>query len=237
MESGKLAKLNLQPVDKNRNAILPAFDVLFNPNSYLISKAVNWRSIVPGQADDDQEGGQKKPHIEYDAPALVFGGGQGRTLTLQLFYDATDSSILPGGKPVEDVRQLTNQIVALTRKQAKNQEEPPIVVLSWGKFPTGSDFPFTGVITSLRQNFTLFKRNGAPVRATLDLTFTEYISPERNKKEHDPESTTRVIKRGDSLSGIAAEVYGDPQQWRVIAEANGLDDPRRLSPGKRLTIP
>jgi nucleoid-associated protein YgaU len=38
----------------------------------------------------------------------------------------------------------------------------------------------------------------------------------------------RAIKAGDRLPVIAAEVYGDPRLWRVIAEANGIDDPLRF---------
>jgi len=32
-------------------------------------------------------------------------------------------------------------------------------------------------------------------------------------------------------------VYRDPTRWRLIAEANRLDDPRHLEPGWVLTIP
>ncbi|MGW7310516.1 peptidase M23, partial [Streptomyces sp. NPDC054835] len=31
--------------------------------------------------------------------------------------------------------------------------------------------------------------------------------------------------------------YGDATRWRVIAEANGIDDPMRLSPGTELLLP
>jgi len=38
----------------------------------------------------------------------------------------------------------------------------------------------------------------------------------------------RVVKPGDRLPIIAAEVYGDPRLWRLIAEANGIEDPLRF---------
>jgi len=38
----------------------------------------------------------------------------------------------------------------------------------------------------------------------------------------------RSIKAGDRLPLIAAEVYGDPRLWRLIAEANEVDDPLRF---------
>jgi nucleoid-associated protein YgaU len=111
-------------------------------------------------------------------------------------------------------------------------------MVSWGeKPPPGADFPFAGVITQLTQSFSLFLSDGRPVRANLNVSFTEYLDPKKDELETDPEFTTRVVKRADSLSGIAAEVYRDPTRWRVIAEANRLDDPRQIPVGLRLNIP
>jgi len=45
------------------------------------------------------------------------------------------------------------------------------------------------------------------------------------------------IPRGESLSQVAGQVYRDPTLWRVIARANDIRDPRRLEPGRVLTIP
>src|ERR1035438_662909 len=93
------------------------------------------------------------------------------------------------------------------------------------------------VVTQLTQRFTLFRADGTPVRATLTLEFTEYLDPKKDQLETDPEFTTRLFKRGDSLSAIAAEAYSDPTLWRVVAEANQLDDPRKIAIGVRLNIP
>ena len=42
---------------------------------------------------------------------------------------------------------------------------------------------------------------------------------------------------GDALWRIAAEEYGDPAQWRPIAAANNITNPRVLEPGTELIIP
>jgi nucleoid-associated protein YgaU len=56
-----------------------------------------------------------------------------------------------------------------------------------------------------------------------------------------PHSSDRTkllrVVRGDTLSHIAAREYNDPGEWRVIAEENGLDNPRLLAPGTTLLIP
>ncbi len=48
---------------------------------------------------------------------------------------------------------------------------------------------------------------------------------------------SRIVKDGDNLWAIAAKEYGDPEDWRLIAEANHIDNPRKLQPGRQLMIP
>ena len=36
---------------------------------------------------------------------------------------------------------------------------------------------------------------------------------------------------------IAGKEYGNPAEWRIIAEANGIDDPIHLTIGQELLIP
>ena len=50
---------------------------------------------------------------------------------------------------------------------------------------------------------------------------------------------TYTVKKGDSLSKIAKRVYGDPQQWHKIHEANRdiIDNPDLIHPGQVLKLP
>lgn len=232
----KLTKLTITPLEapkqKTKNApftrlLNKAFSVQFNPESYSISKSVNWG---PPKKSNGEEG---KTERQVNAPTVEFQGGGSRQLTLELFFDVTEKV----GENV-DVRQETNKIVALTRIE-RDQGRPRVCEVTWGDAPQGSDFPFIGVITSLTQNFTLFNRNGTPLRANLSVTFLEFLARLVDKRQTDPELTTRIIKRGDTLSNIAAQVYSNPKLWRIIAQANQLDDPRNLEIyiGRTLTIP
>lgn len=47
------------------------------------------------------------------------------------------------------------------------------------------------------------------------------------------------VKKGDSLSKIAKEYYGDPMLYPRIFEANRdvLKDPNKIKPGQKLRIP
>ncbi len=231
-------KLNIKPLSPPDFAskYKDGIKVLFNPNSYSIVKPVTWTQPQPQPCSGG--GGSQETYRDLDAPPLVFGGGGARTLTLQLFFDVTEDGA--GGNPV-DVRVKTNKIVELTRIQrgsGNKNSEPPVCEVSWGeKPPQNSDFPFVGVVTNLTQNFVLFRSTGVPVRANLTVVFTEFIKPKENKQQTDPDFTNYSVKRGDTLSAIAAKLYNDPALWRTIAAANDIDDPRRLQIGVRLAVP
>ncbi|MGK7896333.1 MAG: LysM peptidoglycan-binding domain-containing protein [Xenococcus sp. (in: cyanobacteria)] len=222
-------------VESADRANYPEIKVLFNPESYAIKKGVTWSG---------------KSQKEYNAPILDFGGGGSRELTLELLFDVSEgvknsrfqnrnSNRFLDSTSIEDVRQETNKLVALTRIQRIGGQEqpPPACKVYWGEAPTNSDFPFVGVITNLTQTFTLFKSNGKPIRAKVNITFSEYLNPEYDKRRTDPELTTRIVKSGATLSSIAADVYGNPKLWRLIAQENQLDNPRQLNIGQTLTIP
>lgn len=52
-----------------------------------------------------------------------------------------------------------------------------------------------------------------------------------------PQLATYQVEVGDTLWEIAQRFYGDGTKWRLIANANGIDDPRRLQVGTVLIIP
>jgi nucleoid-associated protein YgaU len=58
-------------------------------------------------------------------------------------------------------------------------------------------------------------------------------------KNAEPEAVFHTVERGDSLSKISKEHYGDPNQYPLIFEANKpmLQDPDKIYPGQVLRIP
>lgn len=66
--------------------------------------------------------------------------------------------------------------------------------------------------------------------------------PEQKAEEKPMEGAipkTVTVQGGDSLSIIAERVYGDPDKWRLIYEANQdkIKNPNQLLVGTKLTIP
>jgi Contractile injection system tube protein len=187
------------------------FDVLFNPTQYGLDKANQISEIAI-------------PGLE--APILQYVHGNTRTLSMELFVDTYEERT--------DVSAHTNKIYDLL-KIVPSTHAPPICQITWG------NFHFRGVVDHVSGRFTLFLSDGTPVRATLNVTFKEYIDVDQLVKVQPTESSdhqkTRVVKRGDRIDHIAAEEYGDPAKWRPIAEANNLDDPSHLVAGAVLSIP
>lgn len=58
-------------------------------------------------------------------------------------------------------------------------------------------------------------------------------------KQAEPESRMYTVKSGDNLSKISKAMYGDPNQYNVIFEANKpmLKHPDKIYPGQVLRIP
>jgi nucleoid-associated protein YgaU len=185
--------------------------VLFNPTQYSFDQANQFAEVGI-------------PGLA--APILQYVRGNTRTLTMDLFFDTYEQQ--------SDVRDYTNQIYALLGIKSATHV-PPICTFGWG------NFNFTCVVDRVGGRFTLFLADGTPVRATLSVTFKEFIEVEMEVRRTPTESAdhtkTRVVQRGDTLSSIAAAEYGDPAKWRPIAKTNRIDSPRVLAPGQLLVIP
>ena len=97
------------------------------------------------------------------------------------------------------------------------------------------------MLTSATQTYVMFRPDGVPVRARLQVSFSEFrsvdLEAKQVKRETSDYTKTYVVGQGEDLSAIAAREYGTPALWRAIALYNQLDDPRALAVGQTLSIP
>jgi nucleoid-associated protein YgaU len=208
------------------------FEVQFNPTEFSLDKGAQIAEIaIPG----------------LDSPLLQFVRGQNEKMTLDLFFDTTEKGMGPGAT---SVTTLTDRIYELVKIEPAGHA-PPVCTFVWNsKFP-GADISaragnqkrtdFQCVIESIKQKFTLFNPEGIPLRATLTLTLREYKTLDQQLHQLNLSSPDRthshVVQQGETLSRIAARYYRKPGEWRHVADANELEDPRRLIVGAFLTIP
>jgi nucleoid-associated protein YgaU len=192
---------------------------MFNPFEYTVRKQNTYAAQHQNRAD---------------ASYQEFASAGGQELSLKLTFDTYETG--------EDVTQTTNrlwQLMEFRTRQEGGQDEkipPPRVLFQWGAFR------FVAVITTMTQKFTMFKQDGTPVRATVEVTFRQDRDPNAEVPQNptsgggDVERIWRVVA-GQRLDTIAYEVYGDATKWRLIADRNRLVDPLRLRGGQHLSIP
>jgi nucleoid-associated protein YgaU len=207
-------------------------DVQFNPTEFSLDKGAQIAEIaIPG----------------LDSPLLQFVRGQNEKLTVDLFFDATEDGT---GAGATSVTTLTDPIYSLVKIEPAGHA-PPVCTFIWNASFPGADLPaaagnqrrnhFQCIVESIKQKFTFFSPEGIPLRATLTLTLREYKTLNEQLGQLNLSSPNRthshVTALGDTLAGIAARHYHRPVEWRAVAAANGLDDPRRLDPGVFLRIP
>jgi nucleoid-associated protein YgaU len=201
------------PARDSAEPVVPAtvIPLYFNPKEYKLKKENTFVEIpIPGLG----------------TPPLQYGRGGSEVLTMELLADTTDTLKSVRTEYVDKLRKLLDKDEKL--------HAPPIVTFVW------AEMRFRGVLTSLEVTYQMFHTDGTPLRALMNAAMKEY-RPEAKielAKQSSPDVEKRyVVRAGETLSSIAFSVLRDCAEWRAIAVANGITDPRRVAPGTVLTIP
>lgn len=214
---GSQAKIEVHADDAG-NFKEKSHSFMFNPEAVRVTK-----SVAPKPAKQAGSSAPKQQFTNGNTAVLEFG---------ELLFDCFDNRENVYVRHVHWFEQLL--------KVDEHLHRPPRVVFLWGsgwsaeaadnKVNTGMWF-----VTGLDVNYTMFLPDGTPVRATCKLTLAE--EPPAETKSSPDTAHVHLVARGDTLQGISGREYGNPGEWRRIAQANGIDDPLKLAPGRRLLIP
>lgn len=214
-----------------------SFEVLYNPESYVQSRQVQFAGVesVGGQAIGSEFA---RSGLEFLSFSLFFdslsaGSEVGGGMMEKAKFAA--NSMLPSIAKLIDVRDYTQKVTRLILVH-EDLHQPPLVELEW------SSLQFTGYLIRCNQRFVKFNERGVPVRAWLDCVFQEAESPlvsRMGRIVYNSPDTTKfhTVCQGESLWSMSVEAYGQPEQWRLIADANGISNPRRLRSGEMLRMP
>lgn len=129
---------------------------------------------------------------------------------------ATAPSPAPAGQPPADLRQAVRD---------KLSSIAGLGVLEVAVLQEGDTVILTGRVPSLLARYAVeSKTRAVPGVKAIDMSGLSVAG-------------TYVVEPGDSLSSIAAAVYGDAGAWPVLAQANRLEPPYSLRVGQTLEVP
>ena len=169
----KLTKLTIGSLDD----VSVTVSAQFNPRELQLDRAIAWGK----HANVGEEIGQQ----------MEFTGQEGRMLTLELLFDASeDQNSTDIAGQIEQLEKL-----AVSRQPfgtAAVKRRPHHCVVTWGALASRSaNSYFKCVITGLAVKYTMFKPNGEPLRAvaTLKLQEAETVSMMTDAKVKPPSTT------------------------------------------------
>ena len=197
------------------------FEVLINPQSYQVSQTLHW---TENQAQGSAE------------QSLDFNKMGGQDVTMELIFDGTGLvPTIPTSLKGKTVSEQIKLFRAVTTKFNGDEHRPNYLKLSWG------DFTFYGVLASLNLTYSVFDSSGNALRAKANCTFKSSVSAATAaalENKNSPDMThVRTMHQGQSLWNMCSQIYKDPEQYIMVARSNGLDQFRRVKPGRKLHFP
>ncbi len=220
--------------ERSKKAEGSPFEVMFNPDSYSLKYA----NVFQSQQGINTSGRSAKYSLSKpsdlsltlildNSGVVAYPGAIGTLLT--------GSALVNKFKGKNDISKQVNRFLELTTYMDGEIHEPKFLKIEWG------DLIFKCRLTSVEISYTLFNRNGQPTRASLETSFVgDFEDSERLKKENksSPDLThERTVISGDTLPLMANRIYSDPTYYLKIAQANKLNNFRKLKAGKSLYFP
>jgi len=217
---GQLIKLTITACDIQNGVVTmdnsKKFTVMINPENYTHTRTIKYDEKEPFGAV---------------GKVIRFNSTDTEKLKFSIMIDGT-GVIDPYASDVATQIQQLNSVVY---KYDGNDHQPNHLRLLWGTFI------FFGRLTSIVNEFTMFKPGGAPLRAKVGLDFEGFMSKEEQAltaNRSSPDLTHVIeIKAGDTLPLLCHRIYKDPSYYTAVARANNLVNFRDLKPGMRVHFP
>ncbi|MEM9836877.1 MAG: LysM peptidoglycan-binding domain-containing protein [Bacteroidota bacterium] len=155
------------------------------------------------------------------------------TFSLELWFDGTGA--IPNTKDVEAEIRNFKKFTLLYNGEIHSTN---YIKIQWGGT---NGLLFKGQLQSLNVDYTLFDKDGKPLRAKATATFVEYVdakTSESLKSKSSPDLThIRIAKAGDTLPLMCYRIYGNSNYYVQVAKANGLSNVIALEPGQEIVFP
>ena len=196
-----------------------SYEFMLNPSEYDHSYAIGYNQKESiGQAGSDTKfGGIKPERLKFTAVIDCSGAVAGE--------DSKKS----------DVKTRIKELKNIVYKYDGNKHEPSHVRVLWGSQI------FFGRLETMSVDNTMFKPNGEPLRAKIQLAFIGFMSKEEEAlraNRSSPDMSHLVeVRAGDTLPLLCYRIYRDSSYYLEVARINNITDFRDIEPGSKLHFP
>jgi hypothetical protein len=214
LSKAELREIRLPDGDRDAQEVGQRAAVDFNPESLRVTYSNSFEG-------KDQRGGAARQFVTKSSTKL----------SVELWFDVTKDP------DAQDVRERTKHVnhFMVPKEERKGKEKqyvPPGVRFSWGSFL------FDGVMESMDETLDFFSPEGRPLRAKVaisissqEIQFQIQPAPTPGAGGGTPGTEPRQqVRENESVQQAMAQ-SGNPEHWPQVAEANGIENPRRPPAG------
>jgi hypothetical protein len=142
-------QISIASIDDNTTVVAQ-----YNPKELQVDKSIPWSKV--NQANNANTQGI---HLE-------FTGAEGRSVTVELLFDGYETN-----QPIDKQVAALETLASVWRPDSKleNERRPHRCVATWGSTLPG----FRCVIETLSTKYTMFDKDGKPLRATCTVKLKE----------------------------------------------------------------
>ena len=209
--------------------------VQFNPSEISLSRSVRMTS-KKALAKDAEEKEKTAATGGEGVLRLTLHFDSYTPLTLEEQQAAEKEEKEKGAQVARKVNNVCQKFTELIRYNPKLHTLPTV------RFVWGEEIGFKGKVGDTQISYTMFEKDGTPVRAKLDLTIygdeeRAIIGAKLQPSESPDRTKARFLPYGEQLWSLAYGEYGDPAMWKEIAAANDILNPRMTGRGTTLRVP
>ena len=190
-------------------------EVLLNPGNISNSVTIKYTPLdIPGRI---------KPHMK-------FASIDNETFKFDLIFDGTGMI----SAKVDDVTTQLEEFRKITYGYKSSEHEISYVLIAWGSLSVYCR------LESMSLEYSLFDKDGKPLRAKATCNFKETTPPkeeENEKNTNSPDMThVKTVKAGYGLRHMCYDIYGESKLDIAIAKFNNFTT-RYVSEGTEVILP
>jgi hypothetical protein len=197
---------------------LPPITFAYNPEGYQADVEASWDSKL-------QSG---------TGSTLQYKGVHPSQMTIKILLDTFSIPPMP---PQLYIPMLQSFVQPTPTSKMAGVSTAPKVMFGWGANIVMEE----AVVTKISIQYQRFLL-GMPVRAEASVSLKAVPAPSALPGTNPTSGgltamRTHTMVEGDTLASVAFKEYRNPNKWRALSEANGIDNPMRVKPGTVLMVP